>query len=285
MAAAVFAHNGYPGRLQGTPIPEAMMSDDAVRSVRAGGLRLRLRSLRRRARPAVLVTLAMNMTVTVTLAMTVVLAMGVASCGGPRALTQAEIAGALVNAADAGLSGWVPGTPSEVAPEAGDGDLGLLLSQTTGITPSCRDALGAFTGSLGQASAFASREYTRGESSGGAARPVDLLVAIRGYAEEAAPGLPDPAGAARDCPAFELVADGQKLSGTLQATTYDVPGTAALGLDLSSGGERARLDLVRARRGANLITASITGSDAAANHDILQRVIRAQADRVAAVAG
>lgn len=211
-------------------------------------------------------------------AIAVPLALGVAGCG-PRALTQDTIAGTLIEPDAAHLAGWLADPPSQAAPEGADGELGHLLAQTTGMSPACRDALSAFS-ATGTASAFASRVFTRSDGAG--TQTQDLVVAVRGYDQQDPPRLPDPQATVRACPAFELSAQGQKLAGRLRAPTYDVADSAALGLDLSSGADKTSLDLIRVRRGANLITASITGPDEAANHDTLGRVAAAQADKVVA---
>lgn len=207
-----------------------------------------------------------------------------AGCGGPAAVTQDEVAATLVGPADVGLSGWIAGAASEAAPEGGDGDLGTLLGQTSGMSQACRDALSAFAGNTGRPSAYASRTISTSDSPGGSGNddPRELVVAVRGYDESDPPALPDAGAAVRACPSFEISTQGQRLAGRLRAPTYDVADSAALGLDLNSGDSRTSLDLVRVRRGPNLVTASLTGQDEAANHDILARVAKTQADRVAA---
>lgn len=208
--------------------------------------------------------------------------LAVAGCGGPRALTQDTIAQMLIAPADAGLAGWVAGSPSQAAPETDDdGGLGTLLGQTTGASPQCRDALSRFTGGTGTPSAFASRVFTRTAQSPGAEPMQDVVVALRGY-EQDPPALPDPQATVSACPSFELTAQGQRLSGRVRAPTYDVADSVALGLDLTSGAEKTSLDLLRVRRGPNLITVSATGPDEATTREVLARVARAQADKVAA---
>ena len=231
------------------------------------------------------------------------LALALGGCGGPRALTQAEVGGALVTAAEAGLVGWSTGPIGEVAPAAGDEGLAALLQQAAGLSEPCRTALAAFGGGFGTPSAYASRSFHRTTDSTPGATPdrdaappdgpaqdasgldaagLDVVVAVRSYNGDAPP-LPDAAAALRTCPSFEISAGGQRLAGRLRTPAYDLPDATALGLDLTSGPERTSLDIVRARRGANLVTASATGPAQAATAAALRPVVRAQADKVAAL--
>ena len=222
-------------------------------------------------------------------------AAALAGCGGPRALTQAEVAGVLIGADEAALRGWTAGTTNEVAPDAGagptgptgptgpgDNGLGQLLAGASGVSEACRTALTSFSGGLASPTAFASTAFTRQDGSAALGR--ELVVTLRGY-DENPPALPDARAAVAGCPSFDIEAGGQRLSGRLRAPAYDLSDYAALGLDLTSGGEHTSLDLIRLRRGANLVAASVTGADEAANHPLLQDVARAQADKVAATAG
>lgn len=208
---------------------------------------------------------------------TALLASSLSGCGGPRALTQTEVAEAVVDAGEIGLAGWVAETPNEVAP-GDDGGLSALLQGADGLSEPCRAALRTVTGGLGQPTAFAARGFSpAGPHTGEGA---DLLIALRGYDEDP-PALPDTAAAVRACPTFELTASGQRLSGRLRAATYDVADSTGLALDLTSGEEHTALELAWLRRGANLVTASATGAQPGPTHDLVATALRGQADKLA----
>ncbi len=204
-----------------------------------------------------------------------------AGCGGPRALTQAEAGEALIDVAALGEDGWTAGGIGQAAPENDGAGLDSLLSSTQGVPDPCRAALKAFGADTGSPSAFATVTFARAATPPAPERA--LVLAVRGYDGDA-PGLPDAAAAVRDCPSFEVSAGGERVSVRLRAPSYDVADASALGLDLTSADVRQSLDLLRVRRGANLITASVTGRDEGANHDLLARAANAQADKVSGVA-
>ncbi|MBW3085198.1 hypothetical protein KEM60_01395 [Austwickia sp. TVS 96-490-7B] len=203
--------------------------------------------------------------------------LALSACGEAGPLTQDQVEKALLTEATIPVKGWTAGAPNHVAPEKDVSGIGALLGDNSGVNQACQGALTAFSGGLPTPQGFGTVSFTH--AGDGPLGPHELVVTVRSFADET-PEIPSGRQAVQDCPSFTIDKAGQQLAVTMESPGYDIPDSQALGLDLTSGDQHARLDLLRVRRGSSLVTASLTGPNGKTNHDILDAVIKAQLDQI-----